>query len=141
MKNKQNKLDKAIKRAISVDGILSMKGNNMADNDQKIKDAQEKVDAANQKKADARPGNVVSTISAFGTPSTHEDPYDERGKSIAQLPEEGDAPKQDERFDQDQESVAKATEERVEEEVADAEAAAQEAEVEAKVADKEDTTK
>lgn len=107
----------------------------MADTQKRLDDAAKKVEDANQKVADARPGNVVSTISAFGTPSTHEDPNDPRGKSIAQLPEEGDAPKQDERFDQDQESLAKAQEEAADEEVRVAEETVAAAQAEAKASD------
>lgn len=130
------KLNDAIQRAISNEGILKLKGNDMADDaKKKIEDARKKEEEANQKLVDARDGNVVSSISAFGSPSTHEDPNDPRSKSIAQLPEEGDAPKQDERFDQDQESLAQVEVDRAEEAVANAEAAVAEAQAEAKATD------
>lgn len=74
----------------------------------KIEDAQKRVDEANQKAADAKPGNVVSQVSAFGTPSTYEDPNHPEGKAIAQLDEERT---QDvDKFNDDQASVEKAQE-------------------------------
>lgn len=116
----KNKLEQGIRNTLN--GSF-MKGNfNMADNEKKVEDAR-------QKAADARPGNVVSQISAFGTPSTYEDPNHEDGKAIAQLDEERT---QDvDKFNDDQDSIEKVEEQAAEAEAENAERIAADAQAEA----------
>lgn len=99
----------------------------MADNQKRIEDAAKKVEEANEKVAEARGGNVVSLVSAFGTPSTYEDPQHEAGRAIAKLDDESRTQDLD-KFNDDQESLVKFAEERADEEVKAAEAAVASAE-------------
>lgn len=126
----KRKLNKVIDDLVNGDGVLKLKDNNMADTDKRIEDAQKKVDEANQKVADARPGYVVSHISSQGTPSTYEDARHPDGKAIAQLDDETRTQDLD-KYESDKESLAKAVEERADEEVANAEAAVANAQSEA----------
>lgn len=94
-------------------------------------DAQKRIDAANQKAADASPGNVVSQVSAFGTPSTYEDENHPDGKAVAQLDKERT---QDlDKFKDDSASIQKSADAVVEERVKAAENAANVAEANATV--------
>lgn len=104
----------------------------MADTDKRIADAQKKIEEANQKVVDARGGNVVSHISAFGTPSTYEDPQSDNGKAIAQLDDESRTQDLD-KYEDEKESAVKAQEAAADEAVAVAEASAAQAEVEASI--------
>lgn len=119
MTNKEQ-LDQAISRAISGESLI--KGNNM-DTQKKLDEAQAKIEEANQKLVDTRPGNVVPIISAFGTPSTYEDARHPDSQSVAQLketPEKGNV--QHQRVDFDKESLEKAQVEAADEAVKTAEA-------------------
>lgn len=121
------KLNQAIDNVLSDPFKSLSKGNTMSD---KVNDAQKKVDEANQKIADSRPGNVVSHLSAFGTPSTYEDVNHPDGKANAQLDEERT---QDvDKFNDDQKSAEKAQEVAAEEQVKAAEEQVASAQSEAK---------
>ena len=97
----------------------------------KIEQARQKVEDANQKVMESRPGNVVANVSAFGTPSSYEDPNHPAGKAIAQLDEERT---QDlDKYNDDKKSLEKAAEVAADEEVKAAEAAVASAESQADV--------
>lgn len=120
---KNEKLDRAIQKVIT-DPFNALKGNQMADDNQK------KIEEANKKIADANGGNVVGVISAFGTPSTYEDPNHPDSAAIGSV--EADGPKQDERFEDDVASFEKSQEQAADEAIANAEAQVVQAEAEAK---------